>query len=113
MIYLELLVAGAFLAIGIRLFLGQRAPSLAVHRAVETGAPLVDVRTAGEFIAGHIEGARNIPLAELPDRLLELQPHGRPVVVYCQSGLRSARAARILRKAGFAQVLDLGSIRNW
>jgi len=44
---------------------------------------LVDVRPAEEFAAGHIEGARSIPIAELEDRLSEL-PTDREVVAYCR-----------------------------
>jgi rhodanese-related sulfurtransferase len=113
MIYLELLLAAVFIAIGIRLFMGPHTPSAVARRAVKAGAPLVDVRTVDEFLAGHIEGARNIPLSELEARMPELDPPDRPVVVYCHTGIRSARAARTLRRAGFAQVLDLGPMRNW
>jgi rhodanese-related sulfurtransferase len=113
MIYLELLLAAVFIAIGVRLFMGQHTPAAVAHRAVEAGAPLVDVRTVEEFLAGHIEGARNIPLSDIESRMPELDPPDRPVVVYCHTGIRSARAARILRRSGFAQVLDLGPMRNW
>lgn len=78
---------------------------------VADGAVLIDVRTSGEFSSGHIEGARNVPLGELRSRLDKLSKK-KPVVVYCRSGMRSARAARMLEKAGFA-VHDLGPLHAW
>jgi phage shock protein E len=83
------------------------------RQLVQTGARLVDVRTAGEFAAGHIEGAVNIPVQELESRLAELTPKDAPVVVYCRSGHRSGNAARILKGAGFAAVHDLGAMSRW
>ncbi|MCC6995380.1 MAG: rhodanese-like domain-containing protein, partial [Deltaproteobacteria bacterium] len=67
---------------------------------VAQGALLLDVRTAGEFAGGHIEGALNIPVQELGQRLGELGDKARPIVVYCRSGKRSSRAASMLKGAG-------------
>lgn len=78
---------------------------------VANGALLVDVRTASEYAAGHVDGAVNLPLAELPDRLAELDA-SRAVVVYCQSGNRSSHAATLLCDAGYT-VYDLGPMSNW
>ncbi len=64
-------------------------PTLQWHElddALQAGAALIDVRSAGEYANGAIPGARNIPLDELRDRLDEL-PDG-PLVVHCQVGLR-------------------------
>ena len=83
------------------------------HGLVADGAMLVDVRTPQEFGASHIEGAVNIPVQELGNRLDELgNPEGQ-VVVYCRSGNRSQQATIILENAGFEHVYDLGSYRNW
>ena len=75
-----------------------------VERAVETpgpDAPLVlDTRTVGEWERGHVEGAAHIPLDELREHLDEL-PRDRRLLVYCQSGLRSYVACRILAQHGF------------
>ncbi len=60
----------------------------------------LDVRTAGEYARGHIEGFSNIPVDELRERLSEIAPE-RPVYVICQSGLRSYIATRILAGNGF------------
>jgi len=83
------------------------------RKLIEQGGWVVDVRTATEFGGGHIEGALNIPVDDLKIRLAELEPKDRPVVVYCHSGARSVGAAQMLKTAGFVQVFDLGSIRNW
>ena len=73
---------------------------------------LVDVRTAEEFRAGHIPGAVNIALQNLPDRMTTL-PKEQTIILYCRSGARSSSAAQILRRAGFTDVRDLGSIIQW
>lgn len=80
---------------------------------VQKGARLVDVRTRSEFTEGHLPGALNLPVQDLERRLSELGAKDQPVVLYCRSGQRSARAARILKAAGFTAVHDLGSISNW
>lgn len=73
---------------------------------------LIDVRTPGEFNGGYIDGAMNIAVETLSSRISEI-PTGKPVVVYCRSGNRSAQAADILTQAGFTEVYDLGGIIDW
>ncbi|MEV8170468.1 FAD-dependent oxidoreductase [Microbacterium sp. NPDC077486] len=89
-------------------------PTLQWHElddAVQAGAALIDVRSAGEYANGGIPGARNIPLDELRDRLDEL-PDG-PLVVHCQVGLRGHIATRLLRQHG-REVRNLdGGYRTW
>ncbi len=85
---------------------GARAREL-----VEAGASLVDVRTPGEFASGHPEAAVNIPVNQVGARLSEID-RSRPVVVYCQSGRRSAAAAEVLAAAGY-QVHDMGAVASW
>ncbi len=86
--------------------------STALHRLVDEGAVLLDVRTPAEFAAGHLDGAVNVPVDQLERRAGELD-RGRPVVVYCRSGARSAAATRTLRSLGFGAVEDLGAMSNW
>ena len=75
-------------------------------------AQIVDVRGAAEYAAGHIPGAVNIPLPELPDRVSEL-PAG-PIVLHCQAGTRSAIAASVVRAAGRDDVSDMeGGYAAW
>lgn len=105
------LVALAVVAFTVR---GSRAAGGAAEgpKWVADGAVLVDVRTDGEFRAGHLDGAVNIPVQTLESRLGELEKD-RAVVVYCRSGSRSARAKRILEQHGFAKVLDAGAMSSW
>ncbi len=79
-------------------------------------APLVlDVRTTGEFTAGHVPGARNIPLGDLPAQLAKLETSkAGPIYVICESGRRSAKATRLLLDAGFmAPVNVAGGTGAW
>lgn len=71
------------------------------------GVTLIDVRSPEEFAEGHAEGARNIPVQELAQRLDEID-RANPVAVYCRSGRRSATAAKLLSASGFGPVTDLG-----
>lgn len=80
---------------------------------LERGAALVDVRTPREFAQFHLPSAKNLPLNELPQRLKELKKEKAGVVVYCNSGARSARALMIMNQAGITAAQDLGSLRNW
>ncbi|MFD2208938.1 rhodanese-like domain-containing protein [Virgibacillus halophilus] len=76
-------------------------------------AQLIDVREPQEFKNGHILGARNIPLTQLKQRLVELRKD-KPVYLYCQSGSRSARAAQVLHKKGYEDVNQLkGGFKKW
>lgn len=78
-----------------------------------TQIQLIDVRTAEENALGSIPAARHIDLHQLRERLGELDP-ARPVVVFCQIGLRGYLAARILQHAGFGDVRNLsGGYKTW
>lgn len=83
-------------------------------RYVEAKTPhtLLDVRTADEFRGGHIPGAVNISLQDLPQKLKRVST-AKPVVLYCRSGNRSATAAKLLLQAGYTDVFDLGGIIEW
>ena len=73
-------------------------------------ATLLDVRTAGEYAQGHIQGFRNIPVDELRKRLAEIEK-GKPAYVICQSGLRSYIACRILEGQGYESYNFSGGYR--
>jgi phage shock protein E len=73
---------------------------------------LVDVRTAEEFSAGHIDGATLLPLADIQNGTLPRQDKSKPLYVYCRSGNRSAQAKYNLQKAGFTDVIDLGAMSS-
>ncbi|MDE2088849.1 MAG: VTT domain-containing protein [Gammaproteobacteria bacterium] len=80
-------------------------------------ATVLDVRDADEYRGplGHIEGARNIPVKELPRRLGELeQARGRPLAIVCRTDKRSVQAARLLSRAGFGNVVVVqGGMEQW
>ena len=78
---------------------------------VRQGARLIDVRSAAEFAAGHLEGALNIPHNELAKRALELgSDRGQEMVVYCRSGGRAHAARETLLGLGFVNVYSAGGL---
>jgi phage shock protein E len=81
-----------------------------VREKIRAGARVVDVRTPAEFADGCYPGAVNIPLGVLPARMDELGPKQTPIVLYCASGARSGQGARLLKKAGFTDVINAGGL---
>lgn len=76
---------------------------------------LLDVRTQAEYDGGHIPGAVCLPLETFADgELAALLPDKHAeIFVYCRSGRRSARAARLLTDQGYTAVTDFGGILDW
>jgi rhodanese-related sulfurtransferase len=80
------------------------------------GAQVLDVRTAGEFIGGHL---KNVLQADWTDReqFVERTKHldkNKTLLIYCASGIRSAQAAAFLKQEGFREVINLqGGIAAW
>ena len=97
----------------LRMFLASRSriSSADARTWVEEGALLLDVRSPTEFASGGLPAAKNIPVQSLSSRLGELEKE-RPIVVYCASGMRSSRAASMLKKQGF-DAHDLGPAGAW
>lgn len=81
----------------------------------DTSIFILDVRTPFEFSEGHISKAKLISVAELADKITEIEEYkNRPVFVYCRSGNRSIVAVQILTKNGFTDIIHLkGGIKNW
>ena len=111
------ILVALLLGAGFFVYLQQRSgdtiSGTEAQRLVAAGATLLDVRSPGEYAAGHIEGALNIPVDRLADRLDDLGNREGPIVIYCRSGRRSAHAKRILESEGFSHVSDLGGINRW
>jgi glyoxylase-like metal-dependent hydrolase (beta-lactamase superfamily II)/rhodanese-related sulfurtransferase len=86
--------------------LGERADAGAIP-------VVIDVRSPAEHAAGHLPTGLNIPLTHLAERFGEI-PSGRPVVVHCEGGYRSAIAASLLQKLRVGKVHDLvGGYKAW
>ena len=73
---------------------------------------LIDVRTRGEYAAGHLDRAINVPLDEIEARISQINGLSKPIVLYCRSGARSGMAAQILRQAGVQEVHNGGGIAD-
>jgi rhodanese-related sulfurtransferase len=78
-------------------------------------AIVIDVCEPEEFARGHVMGAKNLPLGQLEDKLAQLvKSKSAQVVMVCQVGARSARAAATARKLGFENVKSLaGGLKAW
>jgi len=79
---------------------------------IHAGANIIDVRSSDEFGDGFYPGARNIPVNALVNRLAEVGPKDKPVVVYCASGGRSSLAEKILKANGFTDVTNAGEFSD-
>jgi rhodanese-related sulfurtransferase len=79
------------------------------------GTAVVDVRGADEYAAGHLRDAKHIPLADLGNRVGELdKTRVKTVIVVDQNGNRAAKAQRLLKAAGFEDIYCLeGGIAAW
>lgn len=75
---------------------------------------ILDVRTKNEYETDHIASALHIPINEIKQHIDKVKSHNKPVIVHCQSGVRSAKGASILRKHGIKAVNGGGiaSLRN-
>jgi rhodanese-related sulfurtransferase len=88
-------------------------PSEAAELIQSTSIDIVDVRDEREFAAGHVHGARNIPLETLradPDKYLA----HKPILLICQKGVRSLSAAKLLERLEYSDVYNLdGGTSAW
>ena len=84
-------------------------------RLMNEGALMLDVREDNEWAVGHIPNAKHIRVGQLSGQLGELGKFkDKPIVAYCRSGNRSARACAMLKKAGFDNTYNLaGGIMAW
>jgi rhodanese-related sulfurtransferase len=84
-------------------------PAAAVQLINREKAVVVDVCETNEYAAGHVTGAKNIPLGELEAKLANaVKNKSLPLILVCQSGARSGRALAIAKKLGYDQAQSLG-----
>ena len=90
-------------------------PARATELINREDALVLDVREPGEYGAGHILGAKNVPVARLDGGAAELPKRkDRPLIVYCDGSGRSAKAAAALKRLGFTRVANLsGGLAAW
>lgn len=90
-------------------------PTQAVLMINREKAHVVDVRGADEFATGHLIGARHVPLDRLKDDLAKTVPDKkRPLILVCQSGMRSQKAVVIAKAQGYEQAHSLGGgVKIW
>ena len=81
-----------------------------LENKIKAGAKIIDVRTAEEFNEEHYPNALSIPVDQIRQRLAEIGEKSAPIVVYCVSGARSAFAARLLKSAGYTDVINAGGL---
>lgn len=84
----------------------KQVPVSAVRELVEKKACIIDVREEGEFAAGHLVNAVNIPLSQLRDRMDEI-PRDRPVYLHCRSSQRSYNAIMALQGKGYTNLWNI------
>ncbi len=77
---------------------------------INAGAKIFDVRTPEEFNEEAYPNAVNIPVDSMMARIDEFGDKNAPIILYCASGARSAYAARLLKNAGYADVVNAGGL---
>ena len=110
-------IAGAALLIPALMPRGRQASPFQATQMINRGksTAVVDVRNADEYAAGHLRDAKNIPLADLSNRIGELdKSRVKTVIVVCQNGARADKATRQLKTAGFEDIYSLeGGMTAW
>ena len=90
-------------------------PAAAVQLINREKGVVIDVCDAAEFAAGHVGGAKNIPLSDLENKLgAAVKNKALPLILVCQSGARSGRAVAIAKKLGYENAQNLsGGLASW
>ena len=91
------------------------SPQQAVQMINREKAQVIDVCSAEEFAAGHLIGARHVPLDRLEQQLASVAKNkSQPLILVCASGLRSKRAVAVAKKLGYEQAHSLtGGLKAW
>ena len=83
-----------------------------ITKDVVNGGQLVDVRTAKEYAVSHIEKAINLPLQDIQSNKFPAVSKDKPIYLYCRTGNRSSQATKLLKSAGFTNIIDLGGMSD-
>ncbi len=75
-------------------------PKVDYHQLIANGAILIDVRTPQEYSKGKPKNSQNIPLDKIGGKIENIRKLNKPIVLCCQSGIRSGRATSVLKKHG-------------
>jgi rhodanese-related sulfurtransferase len=91
------------------------SPQQAVQMINREKAQVIDVCSAEEFAAGHLIGARHVPLDQLEQQLAGVAKNkSQPLILVCASGMRSKRAVAVAKKLGYEQAHSLtGGLKGW
>ncbi len=93
--------------------IGSVSTAELIHLLNDKNIQFIDVRTPAEFKNNHLQQFQNIPLHELATKAKKLDPTKETILI-CQSGMRSMRAAKILKKAGFTNLVNIrGGMNTW
>jgi rhodanese-related sulfurtransferase len=94
---------------------GALSPAQAVQLINRERAVVIDVCEADEFAAGHVGGAKNVPLGQLEERLPQVVKNKTlPVILVCASGGRAVRAEGVARKLGYEKAQAMaGGLKSW
>ena len=94
---------------------GSLQPNDAVAKINREKAVIVDVREPEEYVKGHLTNAKNIPLAQLDERLPAVAKNKSvPVILVCEKGARAVRAEAQAKKLGFTQAQAMaGGMKAW
>ncbi|THB75089.1 MAG: rhodanese-like domain-containing protein [Gammaproteobacteria bacterium] len=89
--------------------------STAISRFNQDKATFLDIRSNNEFANGHITGAINIPETDLEKRISDLiKFKEKEIIVYCQTGIRTAKSCKVLKDNGFNTISTLsGGLTAW
>jgi len=107
------IIALAIVVVASGLLLHSQSSQISPEAAqayLQKGAQVIDVRTPEEFSTGHLPNAINIPLALIESGSpLPLKDKKQVLLLHCRSGVRSAKATKLLSDSGYVNVFDLGS----
>ena len=90
-------------------FMRDQEPQLT---SLPEGTVIYDVRTPDEFATSHVTSALPLPLVDMKQGALPDVPKDTTIAVYCESGKRSAEAVKILKNAGFKDIIDMHGIAD-